>query len=250
MHSGFAIYKAGKRSFKEAWFRAILVFFIIITVYAIIMTSEIFIRKGFFENISLNTSLIINLITTVILYLIMTPLILGQKAWHMKNAEGSPEKMGRTVYFFGRYFFKGLLFKLILMLITLTLFIISILPCALWLYIYFLNIIDIPPVITLMLAGLCFIGGIALFLYCRTLFVLSQYIFVIRPDIGIFRTFRGSIKLMKGKRIVYLSLILRCIPAGISCIFLLPSIYSIPVINSAIAEFAFDICGTGKTLKI
>ena len=250
MHSGFAIYKAGKRTFKEAWFRAILIFFIIFAVYALIMTSEIFIRKVFFENISLNTSLIINLITTVVIYIIMTPLVLGQKAWHMKNAEGSPEKMGRTVYFFGRYFFKGLLFKFILMLITLTIFAISMLPCVLWLYIYMFNIINIPPAITLLLSGLCFLGGIALFLYCRTLFALSQYIFVIRPDIGIFRILRGSIKLMKGKRIVYLSLILRCIPAALSCIFLLPSIYSVPIINSAIAEFAFDICGTGKTLKI
>ena len=193
MHSGFAIYKAGKRTFKEAWFRAILIFFIIFVIYALIMTSEIFIRKGFF---------------------------------------------------------KGLLFKFILMLITLTIFAISMLPCTLWLYIYMFNIINIPPAMTLLLAGLCFLGGIALFLYCRTLFALSQYIFVIRPDIGIFRILRGSIKLMKGKRIVYLSLILRCIPAALSCIFLLPSIYSVPIINSAIAEFAFDICGTGKTLKI
>ena len=99
MHSGFAIYKAGKRTFKEAWFRAILIFFIIFVIYALIMTSEIFIRKGFFENISLNTSLIINLITTVVIYIIMTPLILGQKAWHMKNAEGSPEKLaGRCIF--------------------------------------------------------------------------------------------------------------------------------------------------------
>lgn len=256
MKSGFRIYHAGKRLVHGK----LLITSGFILLAAIIYIAVILLErlaKSLFYVLTLSSGAeqqmvidtfsgidvsqyVVTMAAALLLFLIYTPLKCGFKLWYMKNAADTDNSAWIIFSFFGRKYFKCLFVQILKVLWLILLFIICCIPStALYMGIYY-NVISLPNAVAY--AVLTVLSFIMLILYMSIAMLYWQisYVFTMHPDMPIIKLFSLSRSIMKNKRMALLGLLLRCVPLLISCIFVIPAIYAVPIMQSSFAEFAYD----------
>lgn len=257
MKSGFRIYHAGKRLVHGKLLITSGFMLLIAIIYMVIIMLERFAKSlldisvytssaveqqavfGAFDSADISRYAV-TLAAALLLFLIYTPLKCGFKLWYMKNAADADNSARVVFSFFGRRFFKCIFVQMLKSIWLILLFALCSIPsAALYLAIYY-NVLPLPNALSYTVLTVLSIIMLILYASVAMLYWQVGYVFTMHPDMPIIKLFGLSRRIMKNKRMALIGLLLRCIPLIISCIFVLPAVYAVPVMQSSFAEFAYD----------
>lgn len=257
MKSGFRIYHAGKRLVHGKLLITSGFILLAAIIYIVIIMLERFAKSLFYASTYVSSGAdrqmasnvfsgmdisryAVTMAATLLLFLICTPLKCGFKLWYMKNAADTDNSAWVIFSFFGRKYFKCLFVQILKVLWLILLFIICCIPStAFYMGIYY-DVISLPNAAAYAVLIALSLIMLTLYMSIAMLYWQISYVFTMHPDMPIIKLFSLSRNIMKNKRMALLGLLLRCVPLLISCIFVIPAIYAVPIMQSSFAEFAYD----------
>lgn len=257
MKSGFRIYHVGKRLVNGKLLTTSGFILLAAIIYIIIIMLERFAKSlldisvytssavgqqavfGVFDSADISRYAV-TAAAALLLFLIYTPLKCGFKLWYMKNAADADNSAWIIFRYFGRKYFKCLFVQMLKSLWIILLFALCCIPSAAVYVALYYNVIPLANAVSYTLLVVISVAMLILFASVAMLYWQVGYVFAMHPDMPIIKLFGLSRRIMKNKRMALIGLLLRCVPLIISCIFVIPIVYAVPVMQSSFAEFAYD----------
>lgn len=195
----------------------------------------------------------ISVIFVVIWFVLASPLLLGETMWYYYTVTSVNSKVSIAFSFYNsnKLFSRALIFKLNYLLRQALFFVICLIPSAVvlglsyyfWIQ-YTLYPSDIFETNMIMLgvgAVLFAVIGLVAYAVVMIRFLLAEYLFIEQPSQKMGEVFKTSRMYMKDNVGRVVALFVSLIPQYLSCLLLIPVLYSYPFIKTAWAKLAYDI---------
>ncbi len=187
------------------------------------------------------------LVFAVVSLLVVTPLVYGMKRQMFFSLQGIDTEIFEMFYLFGtRRYFKYILIKTIVYMravLSGALFYLGAESCFVIIKADYFET-DTQTEALLKIVGIvCVLVGASLSVYSIVKAFMCDYIFTYDCDCGIFKTLAVSSKLMKGKKMSLITLVLKLSPLYTACLTLVAIPFVVPLVQRKTAEFAMKVKG-------